>query len=122
MTIPYANEIKWAVIVLGFAGWSFGCYTTGERLERAAWEKKESEKKDDVIEFKTGSEKDSQAGGQKYAKKQAAIQKTLTTPDQGLDHEMQGPAGDVVLPGSLGLRLNALMAAGQASAAASQPD
>lgn len=122
MNLPYEREIKILVCVVFVAAWTYGAYYTGQQLERAAWERKESAKKDRVIEGKVESEKVSQDAGQKYEKKRDEIQRKLTTPDRSLDDELHGPAGDIELPASLGVRLNALTGANQAQPSASQPD
>lgn len=117
-----ATQIKLAILAVVFAAWTFGAYTTGVRLERAKWEREQSAEKDVVIDYKDRSDRLSQSSGQAYETTRAAIQKKLTTPDKGLQDELQGPAGDIELPASLGLRLNAIAEAGKAKQTAGELD
>lgn len=118
----YWIQFRLYVALVAFVAWTWAVYSVSTDLERASWERKESARKDVVIVEQVKSTQVSVAAGKRYEPQRARIQKTLATPDRTLDEIIQGPAGDVVLPGELGVRLNELSGAAEASPSASEPD
>ncbi len=119
--LPYLKTIKLVLIVLSYllalwAGWHWG-----EKLKQAEWDKAKLAQQQVVMDEFKRTEKASYDAGVSYEVKKRVILKKLTTPDRKLDATLQTPAGDVVIPGDLGMRLNELAGAEPASAPASQP-
>jgi hypothetical protein len=108
MFVPSLLQIKLIIAATVYVGsmWTVGHWTT--KIERSAWEKKEAKRKADAFESFKRTEKFSYESGTRYEAKRSILQTKLTTPDRKLDEIIQTPAGDVVLPGALGMRLNFL--------------
>lgn len=118
----YWTVIKWVLIALTyiFVGWT--CWHWSAKLVHAEWDKEKLAQLTAAAEqYNLGVQAGYQAGSD-YEKKRAVIQGKLTTPDRKLDDVLQTPAGDALIPGDLGMRLNALSGAEEASPPSSGPD
>ncbi len=119
---PYLTQIKIAVFLIAFLSWSWMVYNISTDRERAKWERLELAKKQEALEDLKRSEKISVDAGAQYERERIVIQRVLVTPDRKLDETIQSPVGDVVIPGDLGMRLNAISSATSSSPSSSESD
>lgn len=115
------SQVKIAALV-GAQTLIIGCaYLTGVKLERTVWVEKEIVRNMIVITEQGKSQDTSVQAGIKYSVKSAKISKVLSQTDVKLNNEIA--ASDIFVPGTLGVRLNAISrSAGEAGPATGELD
>jgi len=119
---PYLLWIRIALAALVIAGTAYFSAHWATKVERAAWLEKQAVADAQAIAAQQESQRESAHAGVLYEQDRAKVQHVVNTPDRKLDALLQTSAGDPVVPAALGVRLNAIARAGEASAAASGPD
>lgn len=120
----YAIYIRIALAAAALAATAYFSAHWATEVNESKWQKKEAAAAQQVIVDQQESQRESAHAGALYELDRAKIQHVVSTPDRKLDALLQTSVGDVVIPGDLGVRLNAIASAAidQASQAASGSD
>lgn len=78
------------------------------QIADSKWQKKEAAEAQQALADQKDSERESARNGALYELNRAKVQHVVSTPDRKLDALLQTSVGDVVIPGDLGVRLNAI--------------
>lgn len=114
-------RIALVVIVLGTTAYFSAHWAT--QIERSSWLAKQAKADADAIAAQQESQRESAHAGAMYELDRAKVHRVVSIPDRKLDALLQTPVGDLVVPGDLGVRLNAIAsAADQTSETIGQPD
>ncbi len=108
---PYMLYIRIALfaLVVGGTAWASAHWAT--QVNESKWLKKQADQDKQVLAEMRRTELVSQDTGAKYEQDRAKVQRVVSTPDRKLDAILQTPVGDIVIPGDLGVRLNAIASA-----------
>lgn len=120
----YAIYIRLALAAAALAATAYFSAHWATEINESKWQKKEVAVAQQAISDQQESQRESAHAGALYELDRAKVQRVVSTPDRKLNAVLQTPVGDVVIPGDLGVRLNAIASAAdpQASQAASGLD
>lgn len=114
----YALYLRIALIAIVLGATAYFSAHWATQIERTSWLEKQAKADADAIVAQQESQRESVHAGAMYELDRAKVTRVVNTPNRKLDALLQTPVGDVVIPGDLGVRLNAIAAAAdQASSA-----